>query len=58
MYTRRLRQWSKDSFMNTYTYTERFVLVLMIVAVLLGFQSCLKPVELSKVMEKKVEGRR
>lgn len=36
------------------TYTERLALVLIVIAVLLGFQSCLKPVELSNVMKTKV----
>lgn len=37
------------------TSTERLALVLMVIVVLLGFQSCLKPVELSEVMKTKVE---
>lgn len=40
------------------TYPERLALVLIVIAVLLGFQSCLKPVELSEVMNKVTETQR
>lgn len=40
------------------TYTERLALVLMVIVVLIGFQSCLKPAGLSQVMNKVTETQR